>query len=225
MIRLAFLCLLLLPGGLALAQHDHRHANTYAYTLGERLEYRESTDSLFWDLGGRWGGDYHKFAWKTEGQYANGETDDAELELLYERAWTAFFDLQFGIRYADTETGGITSAVAGTQGLFPFRVESDLALFLSEDGDVTGRAEFEKDFFLAERMLIQPRAEIGVAFQDIAAQDIDAGLSKLSLGVRLRYELTRKFAPYIGIAWDKKFRGAAGDAEDTTALAGIRFWF
>ncbi len=225
MIRRASLCLLLLPGGFALAQHDHRHEHTYAYTLGERLEYRESTDSLFWDFGGRWGGDYHKFAWKTEGQYVDGATDDAELELLYARAWTAFFDLQFGIRYADTTAGGITSAVAGTQGLLPYRVESDLALFLSENGDVSGRAEFEKDFFLAERLVVQPRAEIGVAFQDVPAQDIDAGLSKLSLGVRLRYDLTRKFAPYLGVAWEKSFRDTAGDDEDTTALAGMRFWF
>ncbi len=224
MMRLAAICLLL-PGGLAVAQHDHRHEHTYAYTEGERLEYRESTDSLFWDLAGRWGGDYHKVAWKTEGRYADGETDDAELELLYERAWTAFFDLQFGIRHTDTDAGGITSAVAGTQGLLPFRVESDLALFLSEDGDVSGRAEFEKDFFLTERVLVQPRAEIGLSFQDIPAQDIDAGPSKLSLGVRLRYELTRKFAPYLGIAWEKEYRGTAGDDEDTTALAGVRFWF
>lgn len=216
------LLLLLLAAGTASAQHEHEPR--YGYTQGERIEYQEAPDSLLWDLQGRYGGDYRKFAWKTEGHYADGESEEAELQLLYERAWTAWFDLQFGIRYADTAGGGTGYGVIGTQGLFPYRIESDLALFLSEDGDVSGRAEFEKDFLLSERLVLQPRVELAMALQDVPELGIDAGVTRLSAGLRLRYELTRKLAPYLGIAWDKNYHDAAED-EFTSAVAGIRFWF
>ena len=111
------------------------------------------------------------------------------------------------------------------KGLFPYRVESDLALFLSDDGDVTGRAEFEKDFFLSERWILQPRVEFELALQDIPRLAIDAGVSELALGLRLRYEVTRKFAPYLGVAWQKHYGDAAEEFDGSTALAGIRFWF
>ncbi len=209
------------PAGLA----QHAHEAHYGYTEGERLEYRDDSRALFWDLQGLYGGDFHRFVWKTEGAYADGHSENPELQLLYGRAWTAFFDLQFGLRYADTIDGGIVYAVAGVQGLLPYRVESDLALFLSDDGDVTGRAEFEKDFFLSERWILQPRAEIELALQDIPELAIDAGVTELSLGLRLRYEVTRKFAPYLGVAWEKHYGDAAEDLDGSTALAGIRFWF
>lgn len=209
------------PAGLA----QHAHETHYGYTEGERLEYRDESRALYWDLQGQYGGDYQQFVWKTEGAYADGASENPELQLLYGRAWTAFFDLQIGLRYADTIDGGVAYAVAGVQGLIPYRVESDLALFLSDGGDVTGRAEFEKDFFLSERWILQPRAEFEVALQDIPELAIDAGVTELALGLRLRYEVTRKFAPYLGVAWEKHYSEAAEDFDGTTALAGIRFWF
>jgi copper resistance protein B len=219
------LLLLLLQAGTVSAQHEHEHEPYYGYTQAERMEYREAAESLLWDLQGRYGGDYRKLAWKTEGYHADREDDEAELQLLYEQAWTAWFDLQFGIRYADTAGGSTGYGVAGTQGLLPYRIESDLALFLSEDGDFSGRAEFEKDFLLSERLVLQPRAEFAIAFQDVPGLDVEAGLTRLSLGLRLRYELTRKFAPYLGVAWERKNHDLQDDDELTTAVAGIRFWF
>jgi copper resistance protein B len=220
----ALLLLLLLPGA-ASAQHEHDHEPYYGYTEAERMEYREAENSLLWDLQGRYGGDYRKFAWKTEGHYADREDDEAELQLLYEQAWTAWFDLQFGIRYADPSGVGTGFGVLGAQGLLPYRIESDIALFLSEDGDFSGRAEFEKDFLLSERLVLKPRFELALALQDAPELDVDAGLTHLSLGLRLRYELTRKFAPYLGIAWERKNHDVQEDDESTTAVAGVRFWF
>jgi copper resistance protein B len=220
----ALLLLLLLPGA-ASAQHEHDHEPYYGYTKAERMEYREAADSVLWDFEGRYGGDYRKFAWKTEGHYAGGDSEEAELQLLYERAWTAWFDLQFGARYADGPGGGTGYGVIGTQGLLPYRIETDIALFLSEDGDFSGRAEFEKDFLLSERLVLQPRLELALALQDAPELDVDAGLTRLSLGLRLRYELTRRFAPYLGVAWDRNNADVQGDEESTTAVAGVRFWF
>ena len=118
----------------------------------------------------------------------------------------------------------MAAAVAGVQGVLPYNVETDVALFLSEDGDVTARAEFEKDFLLTERWVVQPRAEFDVALQDVTALGIDSGLTKLALGLRLRYEITRKLAPYLGVAWERHDT-AGGEEADTRALAGLRFWF
>jgi copper resistance protein B len=223
MTRVPILVLLLVLAPAAPAQHLHEPL--FGYTQGERLEYRDEDRALFWDLQGLYGGDYQRFVWKTEGAYTDGDSEGAELQLLYGRAWTAFFDLQFGLRYADTDAGGLAYAVAGMQGLLPYRVEGDLALFLSEDGDVTGRAEFEKDFLLSERWVLQPRAEIKIAFSDVPELALDAGVTELSLGLRLRYEYTRKLAPYLGVAWLRNYGGAGDDSGEGTALAGIRFWF
>ena len=209
------------------AEHAHRHEQTALDTQAERLEYGEGAGddpgALVWDLQGLYGGDYNRFVWKTEGESADGDTA-VELQLLYGRAWTAFFDLQFGIRYAEADAGDVAAAVAGVQGVLPYNVETDVALFLSEDGDVTGRAEFEKDFLLTERWVVQPRAEFDVALQDVPALGIDSGLTKLALGLRLRYEITRKLAPYLGVAWERHDT-AGGEEADTRALAGLRFWF
>lgn len=211
----------------AVAEHAHMHEPTTLYTQGERLEYRDGEGgdpgALTWDLQGLYGGDYNRFVWKTEGESSEGDTA-FELQLLYGRAWTPFFDLQFGLRYAEADAGDVTAAVAGVQGLLPYNVETDVALFLSEDGDVTGRAEFEKDFLLTERWIVQPRAEFDVALDDVPELGIDSGLTKIALGLRLRYEITRKLAPYVGVAW-KRHDSAGDEDEDTYALAGLRFWF
>lgn len=222
--RRTALVVLLFASVPALAQHAHMHDPRTVYTQGERLEYRDENDGVFWDLQGLYGGDYQRFVWKTEGSSANGDTD-YEVQLLYGRAWTAFFDLQFGLRYEETDAGDVASAVAGLQGVLPYRVESDVALFVSDHGDVTGRAEFEKDFLLTERWVLQPRAELDVALQDIPELGIDAGVHELSFGLRLRYEIARKFAPYVGLAWEKDYGDAAAEGTTTSVVAGVRFWF
>jgi len=190
---------------------------------GERVEFRESSDAVFWDVTGWYGGDLHKAMLKTEGERGNGETLEAELQLLYSRAWTAFFDLQFGVRQQDFNPGSLTSAVIGVQGDARYGFEIDAAAFISEDGDVSVRAEFEKDFLLTERWILQPRVELLIALQDVPELEISSGIADVDVGLRVRYEITRKLAPYVGLSYSRHF----GDfeEEDTTAVAGLRFWF
>jgi copper resistance protein B len=137
-----------------------------------------------------------------------------------------------GIRYQDLAVGDLTSVVAGMQGVAPYRFEIDAALFLSEDGDISGRAEFERDYLFSEKLILQPRAEINIAFQDVPELAISSGVNELALELRLRYEITRKFAPYIGLSYERahgdtaRALNAAGESSsDTTLLAGMRFWF
>lgn len=60
-------------------------------------------------------------------------------------------------------------------------------------------------------------------------------LSTVELGVRLRYEIRKEFAPYIGVEWARKTGGTAsyaryahlaGDEPDVVNFVnGFRFWF
>ena len=220
---------LLLAATLAVGVHAEEQRLTF--TQGDRLEYQQRDDVTLWDLQGWYGGDYHKLWWKLEGEAEAGERE-TELQLLYSRAYTAYFDLQFGVRYDDHETGEDVALAFGIQGLAPYRFEIDAAAFLTENGDVLLRGEFERDILLTQRLILQPRAELSAALQDIPERAIDSGLTSTSLDLRLRYELRRKFAPYVGISWRKNFGAtadaieAAGDDPTVTSLvAGIRFWF
>jgi copper resistance protein B len=229
--RIAGLALLLvLIGGPALAQHDEESRITHL--LFERMEYQEHSKSMLWDMQGWTGGDYQKISWKTEGNRAQGSTGAAELQVLYSQALTAFFDLQVGVRHDFLPDPSRSFIVAGLQGLAPYWFEVDAAAFLSEDGDLSARLEVEYDLLLTQRLILQPRIELDVAASEVAEQGIGRGLVGTDIGLRLRFEVSRKFAPYAGISWDKHWgdtadlRRAAGvDSEEFTLLAGLRFWF
>ena len=111
-----------------------------------------------------------------------------------------------------------------------FEVEG--ALFLSNKGDLLGRLGGYYDQRITQRLILQPRVELNLAAQDIPENRIGAGLSNAELGLRLRYEITRQFAPYFGVSWDRKVgatarlaRAAGEDAINSGFVAGVRIWF
>ncbi|PHS28778.1 MAG: copper resistance protein CopB [Robiginitomaculum sp.] len=187
-----------------------------------------------WDTQGWIGTDYQKLWVKFEGEGDfNSRLEGAELQGLYSRMIAPFFDFQAGIRQdVGPDIKPTTYAVVGIQGLAPQWFEVDSAIFLSEDGDFTARIEAEYEVFFTQRLIGQPRAEVNFAAQDVQALGIGAGLSTVELGFRLRYEIKREFAPYIGVAWQSAvgdtadFRRLAGEhASSTSFVAGIRLWF
>jgi copper resistance protein B len=207
---------------------------TRFWFMADRAEVRingEATGYL-WDVQGYWGGDTAKLWLKSEGEGGFGEAiDDAEIQALYSRAIAPFFDLQLGVR-RDLAPFGRNHAVLGIQGLARYRFEVDAALFLSDQGDLTARIEAELDQRLTQRLVLQPRTEIGLAAQDIPELGIGAGIDTISLGVRLRYEIVREFAPYIGVEQDWRIGGSADYARAqgtpvgiTSFVVGVRLWF
>ena len=220
---------------LALAVATHAlaaDADLYAYAQADRLEYQAEESVTVWDLQGWYGGDYQRLWWKTEGEISSGSVDDAEIQLLYSRAFSAFFDVQFGLRYEDLELTEQVSAVVGIQGLAPYSFEVDTALFVTDDGDVLFRGEFERDWLLTQRWIIQPRLEIGAAFDDAPERHVASGFNDLAAEIRLRYEISRKFAPSLGVSWQVALgdtgdlvEAAGGDKQITTLVVGLRFWF
>lgn len=196
------------------------------------LQVGSGTDAALWDVQGYYGGPTERFWFKTEGEAALGEgLEDAEVQALWSRAVAPFWDVQLGVRQ-DLAGPDTTHAVIGIQGLAPYMFEVDAALFVSHRGDVTARIEAEVDQRITRRLILQPRAELSLAAQDIPRLGVGAGIDKAEIGLRLRYEIIREFAPYIGVeqSWrlgqGADFARAAG--ESTSALrfiAGIRFWF
>ncbi|MGJ8560328.1 MAG: copper resistance protein B [Litorimonas sp.] len=203
--------------------------------MGDRLEWQDTggDGSLLWDAQGWYGGDLNKLWIKTEGEYAldDREVEEAEIQALWSRAIAPFWDVQAGVRY-DLEPKGRTHAVVGLQGLAPYWFEVDAAAFLSTDGDLSASVEVEYELRFTQRVTLQPRAEIGFSASDIPELEIGSGITNFDTGVRLRYEIKREFAPYIGVEWQKSLGGTAdfirsggGDPDNIVAVAGLRAWF
>ncbi|MBU2606026.1 MAG: copper resistance protein B [Alphaproteobacteria bacterium] len=213
----------------------HHGATREFYVMADRLEFQSADegDALVWDGNAWYGGDLNKLWIKSEGDYSleTHEIEDAEVQALWSRAISPYFDLQGGVRY-DLEPKGRTHAVLGVQGLAPYWFEVDAAAFLSSDGDLTARVETEYEFRLTQRLILQPRVEAEFSAQDIPELETGSGLTSLDAGLRLRYEIVREFAPYVGVAWQGSFGGtadyleAAGEESDRTVfVAGVRTWF
>ncbi|GAB6193227.1 copper resistance protein B [Desulfocastanea catecholica] len=215
----------------------------YVFTLFEKLEYRvatdnETADQLGWEAQGWIGGDFNKFCWKNEGETLFDGPDEGETEtdLLYSRLIRPFWDFQVGVQYAnDWHRDAYEdrwSGVIAMQGLAPYKFELDNSLYISEDGDVTIAIEAEYDLRITQRLVFQPRAEMGFAFQDIPERNLGAGMTDVKLDLRLRYEIKREVAPYIGIRsqflvgeTDNIAEARGEDAEQFFLLAGLRLAF
>lgn len=216
-------------------QDEHGASKNY-FIQGDRLEYRTNGgEPLFlWDAQGWWGGDRNKLWLKTEGEYAFEEDafEEAEVQALWSRAITRVFDIQAGVRHDFAPGDDRTYGVIGVQGLAPYWFEIDAALFVSDDGDVSARIEAEYELLLTQRLILQPRTELNFAVQDVAEYGVGSGLSTAELGARLRYEIKREFAPYIGVDWTRSIgetadfvRADGGDPSSVSFVAGLRLWF
>lgn len=215
----------------------HHHGGMTAFFIqADRLEYQshDGDPLLLWDAQGWFGGPLNKIWIKTEGEYlADADVlEEAEIQALYSRAITPYFDLQAGVRYDFEPDPSRAYGVIGLQGLAPQWFELDAAAFFSSEGDISARIEAEYEILLTQRLVLQPRAELNFAVQDVEELGIGSGLSTAEAGLRLRYEIRREFAPYIGVAWNWKVGETAdfarADGEDTdnvSFVAGLRFWY
>lgn len=227
------------PAAMEAAREELRreHGGRINYFVqADRFEFQsnEGASALLWDGQGWIGGDYNRFWLKTEGEYIgeSAELEEAEIQGLYSRPISPYFDFQAGVRQ-DLQPGARrTFGVVGIQGLAPYWFEVDTAMFISHEGDVSARIETEYELKLTQRLMLQPRAEFDFAFQEVAPLGIGSGLSTVELGARLRYEFKREFAPYVGVSWVRAV-GATADfvrqdgrsAGSLSVVAGLRLWF
>ncbi len=200
-------------------------------------QFEGRTDGRTPDL--RWSGeawvgtDYDKFWIKTEGfRRSNGTVDDGRHEFLYDRAISTYFDVQAGLR-SDLDSRPTRNwAAFGIQGLAPLFFNIEGTGYLSDQGHLAARFEASYDLLLTNRLILQPEFEINVYSKSDPARLVGAGISDIDTGLRLRYEIDRKFAPYIGVAYEGKFGQTASFArqagESTNGVRfvfGVRSWF
>lgn len=191
----------------------------------------DGVDVLTWD-GEAWiGGDTNRLWLKTEGDIEDGDVHDAEIQALWSRNIADFWDLQTGVR-VDLEPAATAYLAFGVQGLAPYRFETEATAFLSEDGDLSARLHQSFDLHFTQRLIAEPYIEINAHAQDVLEHDIGAGLSDAQLGLQVRYEITRKFAPYVDLVWESALgetatiaRANGEDIRIESARVGIRFWF
>lgn len=212
--------------------HDGTTYHQILFNLAEYQPHRGG-DSYRWD-GEAWlGGDLDRLVIKSEGEGSfHAGLDTADVQALYSRAIDPYWNLQAGVRQAFLPGPNRQYAVLGVEGLAPYWLELEGSLFLSSKGDLLARAEAYYDQRITQRLILQPRAELNFAAQDVAENRIGSGLSDVELGLRLRYEIRREFAPYVGISWERRLgdtarlaRAAGDDVESTHLVAGVRFWF
>jgi copper resistance protein B len=202
----------------------------------DQLEYRsqDGNDLVSWEGQGRIGNDDHKLVLKTEGEYeldAN-RFENAEVQVLYQRRISDFFDAQIGVRHDIEPRPSRTFGVIGVNGLAPQWFETDASFFVSHKGDTSARLEVEYDILFTQRLVLEPSAEINIAFSDDRETGVGAGISDIELGLRLRYEIEREFAPYIGINWERKIGRTSDFARDEgeddnvfSVVVGLRIFF
>ena len=179
------------------------------------------------------GGDINRFVFKADGEGEFGEPfGDVELKALYSRAIGPYFNLQAGVRQ-DLRVGpDRTHAVIGVEGLAPYWFEVDGYLYLSTQGEVRASASAEYDQRITQRLILQPKVKFDLSAQDIPEIGIGSGLTSAEFALRLRYEIAREFAPYVGIVHEAKFgrtadfsRAAGDDPSSTNLVVGVRAWF
>jgi copper resistance protein B len=188
--------------------------------------------SFGWDAAAWYGGDVHKLRIEAEGERTSGGTRESRTELLWERILTPWWSIRAGARH-DAGTGPARDwAAFGFAGLAPGFIEVEAALYAGEGGRGAARLTTHLDLLLTQRLILQPEAELNAYTRGDAARLIGAGLSDLTLGLRLRYEIRREFAPYFGVVWAAHFgdsadlrRGAGESDKEATLIAGVRAWF
>lgn len=224
------------PAAMADARAELRQEHGDAFqsmVMANLAEYQSGPGGGYrWDGEARFGGDINRFVVKSEGG-GNGRDglDAAEAQALYGRAVGPYFDVQAGVRQ-DFGPGWRTYATVGVEGLLPDWFDVQAAVFLSTRGELLGRLEGSCDLRLTQRLILQPRVELNFAAQNAPETRTGSGLSNAELGLRLRYEIRRDFAPYVGVSYDRKLGRTADFARlqgegpgGATFVAGIRAWF
>jgi len=200
----------------------------------DKLELRDVDDgtALVWDAQAWMGKDLNKLWIKTEGERMNAATEEGSVELLYSRAIAPFWDLQAGWRHDFRPEPNRDWVAFGLKGLAPYLFEVDATVYVGESDRLAAGLAVEYEYMFTQKLILSPELEMSFYSKDDEAVGIGSGLSGMEAGLRLRYEIVREFAPYIGVSWWRKFGNTAdyateedGEVSDVEFVAGFRLWF
>ena len=200
----------------------------------DQLEWQGSDDgrAVGWDAKGWMGGDIDRLWLRTEGERAKGKTEKAEVQALWGHAISPWWDVVAGMRQ-DFKPGDSQSwAAFGLQGMALYNFEAEATLFVGEGGQTAARLEGDYDILLTNRLVLQPTAEANFYGKNDPVRGIGSGLAQTEVGVRLRYEIRREFAPYVGVIWNRAYgqtaeyaRDEGEDRSEVRWVLGVRLWF
>ncbi len=204
------------------------------YFRADQLELRKSDEEklLVWEIDAWLGKDLNKFWIKSSGEHLDGETESNEIDLLYSKAISAFWDVQLGYRHEFKPEPAQDWVGFGFMGVAPYLFEVDLSLFINEDSLVNVRIEAEYEYMFTQKLILVPSLEVSIFSDDDVDRGVGSGIANTELGLRLHYEIKREFSPYIGINYERKFGKTAdiaendgGEVDDTQFVFGLSFWF
>lgn len=205
--------------------HPMEHASGInSYFLVDRLEAFDAGPgtALAWEAGGWFGSDLDRLWLRTEGERRDGHTEAADAELLYGRSIAPWWDVVAGVRHDFAPGDAQTWVAVGLQGLAPYKFEVQATAYVGESGRTAARLGIEYELLLTNRLILQPLVEVTLYGKDDAARGVESGVSTAEAGMRLRYEIRRRFAPYLGVSYERAF---AGNDDDVNAVVGLRTWF
>ncbi|WP_236177194.1 MULTISPECIES: copper resistance protein B [Pseudomonas] len=216
------------------AGHQVHDSAINTYFLADKLEWQDADDAstLAWDLSGWIGGDIDRLWLRSEGERSNGKTENAEIQALWGHAVSPWWDVVTGVRQDFKPGAPQTWAAFGLQGMALYNFEAEATAFLGENGQSAVRLEGDYDILLTNRLILQPTAELNVYGKNDPQRGIGSGLSNTEVGLRMRYEIRREFAPYIGVTWNRSYGNTADyareegeDRSEARLVLGVRLWF
>lgn len=200
----------------------------------DELEWLDADDATVqrWDVDMWAGYSLNKLTIRTEGEQSHRTTEHAELQLLWTHSVARWWDVVAGTR-TDFAPGSDKSwAAFGVQGLAPYRFDLEATTFLSDGGDTAARVEADYDLLITKRLILQPQIELNWFGQSDLSRGYGSGLSSGEAALRLRYEIRREIAPYVGLVHERLWGetadaayAAGRDPDDTSLVAGIRLRF
>ena len=208
----------------------HMHPTRFGGFFVDKLEYRTKNEDLKFHIYSFYGGDYHKLWVDVEGERGlkNSEWLLERADLLFVKAISSFWDLRAGVGYAGSNEGGRSKLVLGANGPAPYGFGVDANLNITDKGELYGKLGAEYDLLLTQRLILQPSFEVLASTKKIEPLGVGSGLSKTELALKLRYEIKREFAPYLGVSWERHFgqtKEMVGERDLINLLVGLKTWF
>ena len=223
--------------GIAATPAQRLHAHGSAPTgmlLVDRLEafHGHGGNGQSWEAEGWYGSDVDKLWLRSEGERSGGRLEDGEAEVLWNHAVAPFWGTQLGVRHDFGAGPRRDWAAFGVQGLAPYWFELEATAYVGPAGRTAARLRADYELLFTQRLILQPELEVNLHGKSDPARGIGSGLTDARLGLRLRYEIRREFAPYLGVVWTRRFGTTADFARadhqavfDRQWVAGLRIWF
>jgi copper resistance protein B len=217
-------------------EHDASHAHgedddILSYVLLDQFEFRngDRERALAWDVKGWMGTDINRLWLRSDGAMVSGHAESASVEVLYGRSVSTWWDVVAGMRREVGPGDSQSFAAFGLQGLAPQRVDIAVTAYVGNHGHTAARLTAGYELLLTNRLVLQPHVELDAYGKTDIARERGSGISRFHAGLRLRYEVTRQFAPYIGVTWERAIGKTAdlttGGGSELRGVAGVRAWF